>query len=186
MTHPLLAPLRLPVVAAPMFLVTGPEMVIAAARSGIVGAFPTPSCRTAEELDRWMAAIAAGCADAPGLWAANLVTHSTNPRLADDVALVAKHRPPIVITALGSPAPVIEAVHGYGGIVLADERGFVLTGRDIPREGWLEDVPPEDLATTLPGVFAGGDIRSGSMKRVASATGEGASVVSSVHAWLAH
>jgi thioredoxin reductase (NADPH) len=68
--------------------------------------------------------------------------------------------------------------------VLRDERGFVLTGRDIPREAWLEDVPPEDLATTLPGVFAGGDIRSGSMKRVASATGEGASVVSSVHAWL--
>ena len=72
------------------------------------------------------------------------------------------------------------------GAVARDDRGFVLTGRDIPREGWLEDVPPEDLATTLPGVFAGGDIRSGSMKRVASATGEGASVVSSVHAWLAH
>jgi thioredoxin reductase (NADPH) len=68
--------------------------------------------------------------------------------------------------------------------VLRDERGFVLTGRDIPRERWTDDVPPEDLATTVPGVFAGGDIRSGSMKRVASATGEGASVVSSVHAWL--
>ena len=68
--------------------------------------------------------------------------------------------------------------------VLLDERGFVLTGRDIPRERWVDDVPPEDLATTLPGIFAGGDIRSGSMKRVASATGEGASVVSSVHAWL--
>ncbi|WP_210650939.1 NAD(P)/FAD-dependent oxidoreductase [Nocardioides sp. SYSU D00065] len=69
-------------------------------------------------------------------------------------------------------------------VVLRDERGFLLTGRDIPRERWVEDVPPEDLATTVPGVFAGGDIRSGSMKRVASATGEGASVVSSVHAWL--
>jgi thioredoxin reductase (NADPH) len=68
--------------------------------------------------------------------------------------------------------------------VLRDERGFVLTGRDIPRDSWIEDVPPEDLATTVPGIFAGGDIRSGSMKRVASATGEGASVVSSVHAWL--
>jgi thioredoxin reductase (NADPH) len=68
--------------------------------------------------------------------------------------------------------------------VLRDERGFVLTGRDVPREHWLDGVPPEDLATTVPGVFAGGDIRSGSMKRVASATGEGASVVSSVHAWL--
>lgn len=112
--------LRLPVVAAPMFLVSGPEMVIAAARAGIVGAFPTPNCRTAEELDAWMARIAAGTVDAPGLWAANLVTHSSNLRLADDLALVAKHRPPIVITALGSPAPAVAAVHAYGGLVLAD------------------------------------------------------------------
>ncbi len=68
--------------------------------------------------------------------------------------------------------------------VLLDPKGFVLTGRDIPRERWIDDVPPEDLATTVPGIFCGGDIRSGSMKRVASATGEGASVVSSVHTWL--
>lgn len=120
MTHPVLAKLRLPVVAAPMFLVSGPDMVIAAARSGIVGAFPTPNCRTAEQLDEWMTRIAAATADAPGLWAANLVTHSSNPRLADDLALVAKHRPPLVITALGSPAPAIATVHGYGGLVLAD------------------------------------------------------------------
>jgi thioredoxin reductase (NADPH) len=69
-------------------------------------------------------------------------------------------------------------------VVLRDERGFVLTGRDIPQEQWVDDLPPEDLATTVPGIFCGGDIRAGSMKRVASATGEGASVVSSVHAWL--
>ncbi|CAM3844060.1 NAD(P)/FAD-dependent oxidoreductase [Nocardioides zeicaulis] len=68
--------------------------------------------------------------------------------------------------------------------VLRDERGFVLTGRDIPPDRWIGDVPPEELATTVPGIFCGGDIRSGSMKRVASATGEGASVVSAVHAWL--
>ena len=68
--------------------------------------------------------------------------------------------------------------------VLRDERGFVLTGRDIPREQWSEEVPPGDLATTVPGIFAGGDIRAGSMKRVASATGEGASVVSAVHTWV--
>ena len=68
--------------------------------------------------------------------------------------------------------------------VLRDERGFVLTGRDMPTEHWADGVPPEDLATTVPGIFAGGDIRAGSMKRVASATGEGASVVSSVHTWL--
>jgi nitronate monooxygenase len=115
-----LASLRLPVVAAPMFLVSGPEMVIAAARSGIVGAFPTPNCRTAADLDTWMTRIAAETRDAPGLWAANLVTHSSNPRLGDDLELVTKHRPPVVITALGSPAPAIPAVHAYGGIVLAD------------------------------------------------------------------
>ena len=120
MTNPLLSRLRLPVVVAPMFLVSGPEMVISAARSGLVGAFPTPNCRTAQQLDEWMTRIVAETRDSDGLWAANLVTHSTNDRLADDLALVAKHKPPIVITALGSPAPAISVVHDYGGIVLAD------------------------------------------------------------------
>jgi thioredoxin reductase (NADPH) len=68
--------------------------------------------------------------------------------------------------------------------VLRDARGFVLTGRDIPGEHWGDGMPPDDLATTVPGIYAAGDIRAGSMKRVASATGEGASVVASVHAWL--
>tara|TARA_R110000824_G_scaffold55292_2_gene152488 strand:- start:367 stop:1296 length:930 start_codon:yes stop_codon:yes gene_type:complete len=120
MTNPILARLRMPVVVAPMFLVSGPEMVIAAARAGMVGAFPTPNCRTSEQLDQWMTQIAAETKDSDGLWAANLVTHSTNDRLPDDLALVAKHKPPIVITALGSPAPAISVVHQYGGIVLAD------------------------------------------------------------------
>ena len=66
-----------------------------------------------------------------------------------------------------------------------DESGFVVTGRDISREAWADGVPPPNLATTVPGVFAVGDIRSGSMKRVASASGEGASVVPFVHSWLA-
>ncbi len=120
MSREILNRLRLPVVAAPMFLVSGPDMVIAAARAGIVGAFPTPNCRTTEQVDEWMTRIVAETADAPGLWAANLVTHTSNPRLPDDLAMVAKHKPPIVITALGSPAPAIEVVHSYGGIVLAD------------------------------------------------------------------
>jgi nitronate monooxygenase len=103
-----------------MFLISGPEMVIAAAQAGIVGAFPTPNCRTAEQLDGWMEQIVSQTRDAPGLWAANLVTHKTNDRLADDLELIAKHKPPVVITALGSPAPAIPVVHAYGGIVLAD------------------------------------------------------------------
>lgn len=69
--------------------------------------------------------------------------------------------------------------------VALDEGGYVLTGRDVPRGRWVAGTPPADLATTVPGVFAAGDVRSGSMKRVASATGEGASVVSLVHSWLA-
>jgi len=68
--------------------------------------------------------------------------------------------------------------------VARDERGFVLTGRDVPKEQWADGRPPAALATTQPGVFAAGDIRAGSMKRVASASGEGASVVPLVHGWL--
>ncbi len=69
--------------------------------------------------------------------------------------------------------------------VARDERGFVLTGRDVPKGRWADGLPPHSLATSAPGIFAAGDVRSGSMKRVAAATGEGASVVPLVHAWLA-
>lgn len=69
--------------------------------------------------------------------------------------------------------------------VARDARGFVLTGRDVPREHWRDGLPPAELATTVPGVFCAGDVRAGSMKRVASASGEGASVVPLVHAFLA-
>lgn len=68
--------------------------------------------------------------------------------------------------------------------VARDAQGFVVTGRDVPREQWVDGVPPANLATTVAGVFAAGDIRSGSMKRVAAASGEGASVVPLVHTWL--
>lgn len=113
--------LRLPVVAAPMFLVSGPDLVVAACRAGIVGSFPTPNCRTTAELDAWMGTISgqlAGTGAAP--WALNLVTHRTNARLADDLRLVAEYRPAVVITALGSPGPAMETVKGYGGTVIAD------------------------------------------------------------------
>ncbi|GAA1481943.1 FAD-dependent oxidoreductase [Gordonia sinesedis] len=68
--------------------------------------------------------------------------------------------------------------------IARDERGFVLTGRDVPKDRWSSELPPPNLATSAPGVFSAGDVRSGSMKRVAAATGEGASVVPLVHAWL--
>jgi len=118
--------LRIPVVCAPMFLVSGPELVLAACQSGLVGAFPAPNARNLQQLDAWMTQIgvevqrmrAAG--GRPGPWAINLITHSTNARLAADLELVAKHQPPIVITALGGPRPVIDVVKSYGGQVIAD------------------------------------------------------------------
>ena len=121
-------PLRLPVVAAPMFLISGPELVLAACKAGIVGAFPTPNARPIEQLEVWMKQITEGLAAARdsqpghtiGPWCANLVTHSSNTRLAEDLALIAKYKPPLVVTALGSPKPAIDVVHSYGGLVLAD------------------------------------------------------------------
>lgn len=113
--------LRLPVVAAPMFLVSGPDLVVAACKCGIVGSFPAPNCRTVADLDRWMGKISdqlAGVDAAP--WAVNLVTHGTNARLADDLRLVGEYKPAVVITALGSPVPAIETVKAYGGTVIAD------------------------------------------------------------------
>lgn len=110
--------LTVPVVAAPMFLVSGPDLVIAASRAGAVGSFPAPNCRTLDELDAWLGTIGGALPDEP--WALNLVTHRTNARLAEDLRLVAEHQPPVVITALGSPKPVIETVHAYGGVVIAD------------------------------------------------------------------
>lgn len=112
--------LRLPVFAAPMFLVSGVELVVAACKAGVVGAFPVANCRTGGDLDAWMTQIGArvGSGDAP--WAVNLVVHRLNRRLPADMALIVHHRAPLVITSLGSPREVIEAVHGYGGLVFAD------------------------------------------------------------------
>lgn len=112
--------LRLPVFAAPMFLISGPELVIAACRAGVAGAFPTPNCRTIEDLDRWMDRIVSARLPGDAPWIANMITHSTNTRLSEDLRLIAQYKPPVVITALGSPRPVMETVKSYGGLVFAD------------------------------------------------------------------
>ena len=133
-------PLRLPVFAAPMFLISGPALVLEACKAGIIGAFPTPNARPIEQLDAWMREITEGLARARdvqdaasiGPWCANLVTHSSNTRLAQDLELVARYRPPIVVTALGSPKPAIELVHSYGGLVFADVIGIALAKRRSP------------------------------------------------------
>src|SRR5215510_2936484 len=113
-----------------MFLISGPDLVIAACRSGIIGAFPTTNARTTQELDAWMSRIASSLE--PGTpWSTNVITHSTNQRLSADLELVARYRPPIVITALGSPKPAIELVHSYGGIVIADVVNLTLAKKAI-------------------------------------------------------
>lgn len=120
--------LTLPLIAAPMFLISGPELVIAACAEGVVGAFPTPNARNPAILDDWLDRITRTLGERaqaePGRkiapWAANLVVHRSNDRLADDLALVVRYEAPLVITALGSPRAVIDQVHGYGGRVFAD------------------------------------------------------------------
>ena len=115
-----LARLRLPAFAAPMFLVSGPDLVVASSKAGIIGSFPAPNLRSSEELGGWMAEIRSRLTEDDAPWALNLVTHSTSPRLPGDLEQVAEYQPPIVITALGSPKPVIPTVHAYGGLVFAD------------------------------------------------------------------
>jgi nitronate monooxygenase len=112
--------LSVPLIAAPMFLVSGPELVIAAAKAGIVGAFPTLNARTPEQLDVWLTDIGERSHGCAGLVAANLILHVSNPRRETDLDLVVRHRVPWVIASVGSPAEVVPKVHAYGGTVLSD------------------------------------------------------------------
>lgn len=118
--------LSLPAIAAPMFLVSGPDLVIETCKAGVAGTFPTLNARTPAQLDEWLERIggalgaAAGRASAHAPYGVNLILHATNPRLADDLALVERHRVPFVITSLGHPGEVVERVHAYGGLVFSD------------------------------------------------------------------
>lgn len=110
---------RIPVIAAPMFLISGPALVLAACKAGIIGCFPATNARTIEVLDAWCADLAAQTSDAAP-WSMNVIAHSTYARFDAELAVMARHQPPLVITALGSPARVLDTVHGYGGLVFAD------------------------------------------------------------------
>ena len=117
-----------PVIAAPMFLVSGPHLVIEACKAGIAGTFPTLNARPIEVLDEWLTQInaelgAAMAADpqAPiAPYGVNLILHHSNKRLEQDFELVVKHKVPFVITSLGHPGEVVKAVHAYGGVVFSD------------------------------------------------------------------
>ncbi|MEQ5843736.1 nitronate monooxygenase [Paraburkholderia acidicola] len=112
--------MQLPLITAPMFLVSSVELVVAACRHGALGSFPTGNARTLEMLEQWLRDISAALTPQDAPWAVNLVVHRSYERLEQDLALVERYRPPLVITALGSPRHVIDRVHGYGGLVFAD------------------------------------------------------------------
>ncbi|UVL89786.1 NAD(P)H-dependent flavin oxidoreductase [Pseudomonas sichuanensis] len=114
--------LRLPLVAAPMFLISNPQLVLACCASGVVGSFPALNQRDSAGFKAWLEEIEAGLAQlqAPAPYAVNLIVHPSNPRLQADLALCVEHRVPIVITSLGAVKEVVDAVHSYGGLVFHD------------------------------------------------------------------
>ncbi|MFY8095397.1 MAG: NAD(P)H-dependent flavin oxidoreductase [Niveispirillum sp.] len=120
--------LSLPVIASPMFIVSYPDLVLAECKAGIVGTFPSLNARQAETLDEWLtkitgelAAYAAANPDKPvAPFGVNLIVHRSNTRLAADVELMVKHKVPLIITSVGAPVGIVEAVHSYGGLVFHD------------------------------------------------------------------
>ena len=120
--------LRLPAISAPMFLVSGTELVKACCLNGVIGSFPAPNARPIEVLDQWMGQLNEELAEARAAdpnrkiapWAMNMVVHSSYSRLQDELNLIKKHKPQLVITSLGSPKHVVEIVHEYGGLVFSD------------------------------------------------------------------
>ena len=120
--------LRLPLVGAPMFIVSGPELVIAQCQAGIVGSFPALNARPEERLEEWLVQIRDELADydaehpampsAP--FAVNQIVHASNARLQHDLDVCVRHEVPIIITSLRPPGEVVEAVHSYGGVVFHD------------------------------------------------------------------
>ena len=119
--------LSLPIVAAPMFLISGPQLVIECCKNGIVGTFPALNQRSSEGFEEWLIEIKSSLKEfeeqtgkkaAP--FGVNLIVHPTNPRLEADVKLCVKHKVPLIITSLGAVSEVVDAIHGYGGLVFHD------------------------------------------------------------------
>ena len=114
--------LRLPIIQSPMFIVSNARLVIASSRAGIVGSFPTANCRTLEALDESFSEITAALGTGKDAlpWAVNIIVSKMYARSNDDLDLILKYKPPIVITSLGNPKEVVEKVHEYGGLVFSD------------------------------------------------------------------
>jgi nitronate monooxygenase len=112
--------LKVPAIAAPMFLVSGPDLVVAACKAGMAAAFPAPNARSIDELEAWMARLNAEISPQDAPWVLNIVAHQSYGRLEAELDLIIRYKPALVITALGSPRRVVDAVHSYGGLILAD------------------------------------------------------------------
>ena len=114
--------LALPAIGAPMFIVSGPELVIAQCKSGVIGAFPALNARPEATLDEWLVRIKAALAADPQAapYAVNQIIHPSNTRLEFDLALCVKHEVPLIITSLAAPTAVVPRVHAYGGLVFHD------------------------------------------------------------------
>ncbi|MEJ2410595.1 MAG: nitronate monooxygenase [Novosphingobium sp.] len=182
------AKLALPVLAGPMFLVSGPELVIACCQAGVVGSFPTLNARTPDILDQWLAKIGVELDADAAPYAVNLIVHPTNPRLAEDLGVIVKHQSPLVIASVGNPERVVADVKGYGGLVFSDvasikharraaESGvdglILLCAGSGGHTGWLN---PFAFVTEVRKFFAGplvlaGTISNGRMIHVAEELG---------------
>ena len=112
--------LRLPVIAAPMFLVSGPDLVVEACNAGVIGTFPSLNQRTTEGYREWLHDIKARRNPDAAAFGVNHIVHPTNPRLLADMQVTVEEQVPLVITSLGAVRDVVEAVHGYGGVVFHD------------------------------------------------------------------
>ena len=118
---------KLPVIAAPMFLVSGPELVIECCKNGVIGTFPALNERSSEGFEQWLIKIKEALeaheketGEKPAPYGVNLIVHPTNTRLQQDVELCVKHQVPLVITSLGAISLLVDAIHSYGGLVFHD------------------------------------------------------------------
>jgi nitronate monooxygenase len=187
--------LSLPLIAAPMFLVSGVDLVVAACRNRVIGSFPTVNCRSPEQLDGWLGEIeerlqrhSESSGKPPAPVCPNLIVHRSNARLEADLQVLLRHRPEIVITSVGSPAPVLAPLHDVGALVFADvasirhaERAIaagadglvLLTAGAGGQTGWLN---PFAFVRAVRALFAGpivlaGGIGDGHALRAAEALG---------------
>jgi nitronate monooxygenase len=178
-----------------MFLISGIELVVAACSSGVIGAFPTVNCRAPEQLDLWLTEIerrlqdeAERSATRPAPFCPNLIVHRSNARLDQDLAVLLRHRCDLVITSVGSPAPVVKPLHDAGALVFADvatirhaERAIeagadglvLLTAGAGGQTGWLN---PFAFVRAVRAFFAGpivlaGGISDGQALRAATMLG---------------